>query len=169
MIHYKMPFFFTKELFTAIAQHLMYSPTFVATRNKIWFNNWSKTEKLRYCLWHGSLTHFWALRYLFQESCRSSQDCKNQSWTSDVKTISCMCACVRACVYTLNELICLYISDACSTWSPLLKHGDSPFHHLYSPVWENLWLLSETVWEEKHVMNLSAHCGPSFTKMWSPR
>lgn len=45
-------------------------------------------------LWYCSLTHFYALRYLFQASCQPSQDCKKQSWTSDGKAINCVCACV---------------------------------------------------------------------------
>lgn len=94
------------EIFTAVSQHLMASPTFVVTSNKIWFNNWRKTEKLKDCLWHCSLTHFSALQYLFQESCRPSQDCKNQSWTSDVKAISCVYVHVRT--HWLSWRACLY-------------------------------------------------------------
>lgn len=74
----KQLFWVTKEIFTAMSQHLMAWPTFAASSNKIWFNNWSKTEKLKDCLWHCSLTQFYALRYLFQESCLPSQACKNQ-------------------------------------------------------------------------------------------
>lgn len=109
------PLCVTKEIFTAIPQHLIILPTLVATSNKIWFNNWSKTQKMKDYLWHWSLTHFCALRYLFQASCRPSQDCKKQSWPSDVKAINCVVTC--ACGYTVREFMCLLVPDACRTCS----------------------------------------------------
>lgn len=116
----------TKGIFTALHQHLMTLPTLVATSNKIWFNNWSKTEKMKDYLWHRSLTHFCALRYLFQASCRPSQDCKKQSWTSDGKVINCVVAC--ACVSTVEEFMRLLVPDACRTCSPGLNHTVPLFH-----------------------------------------
>lgn len=122
MICYKTTLWDTKEIFAVMAQHLMVyickspvikSDSIIEAKQRSW--------KIAFDI-EVSPT-FFALRYLFQESCRSSQDCKNQSWTSDGKAISCVCMCM--CVYTYSGWayvpVCIrrlqYLQSIAKPWS----------------------------------------------------
>lgn len=48
----------------------------------------------------------------FRNPAGQAETVKNQSWTSDVKAISCVCVC--ACEHAVDELV----PDACSACSP---------------------------------------------------
>lgn len=89
-----------------------------------------------------------------------------------LKPSACVCvrARLRACIHTANEL-CVTARIRCRQFlQSMAKPLSFTFPSSLSTSWQKPWPVSETMWEmEKDVMSLSAHCGLSFTRMWSPR
>ena len=122
--------------------------------------------KLKDCLWHCSLTHFLLCDIYFRNPAGQAKTVKTKAGLQMLKPSACMRAWLCACIRTANELV----SGAGSTCSPWLNHWASPFHHLYPPRDKIPGRCQRQCGRWKRdVMSLSAHCGLSFTRMWSPR